>query len=277
MWQVLVFNHRCTDLNVWTAYFEGETPMRTTLIAATALLAGLTIPAAALADQTRTNCRSNSGDQIVGALIGGLLGGVIGSEVAGHHDRTEGAVIGAALGGIAGAVIADGDNCNSRNRNSYNTRYYGNSNGYNRNVNSYGYGNGRNYNNRGQRHVDRQYRNERRRADRNYRQDRRRVERNYRQDRRHADRRYNNNQRRSERNSYRNNGYSNQGYNNQRRGYTNTVSHAPTSFVYLSGQTRPNKCRTVTRRVRNSNGYYSQMQSQECRSYDGQYRAWNGY
>jgi hypothetical protein len=55
----------------------------------------------------------------------------------------------------------------------------------------------------------------------------------------------------------------------------NNVTHDPQSFVYLSGQTRPNKCRTVTRTVRDSRGYSKRVSTQECMSYDGRYRNWN--
>lgn len=116
--------------------------MRKAWITSAVLAAALIVPAAASAGEGRYGCRSNSDDQIVGALIGGVLGGVIGHEVAGRHDRTEGTVAGAVVGGALGAVVADGGGCGKGRH--YNTRYrggaYDGGYGYGRTRTNYGNG-----------------------------------------------------------------------------------------------------------------------------------------
>ncbi|MBL4595021.1 MAG: glycine zipper 2TM domain-containing protein [Robiginitomaculum sp.] len=236
--------------------------MRNAMIAAATLLAGITLPATAMADDYRNKCRSNNGDQVVGVLVGGLLGGLIGSEIAGYHDRTEGAVIGAVVGGIAGAAITNGnDDCRPRQRQRYQQVRYD-------------YNNGHAYDNRrsNNRYSSRHNRGSRHGYNRSYNRGYAGDKRSYRQEHR-AQKRYQRQQRRADRNRQQRQ-YSN---SNQRRNtYRNNVDYAPTSFVYLAGQNRPNDCRKVNRKVRDQYGYVKRIQTKECRTYGGQYRTWNG-
>jgi hypothetical protein len=253
--------------------------MRKALIATATLMIGLALPAAASADHYRGNCRSNNGDKVAGALVGGILGGLIGSEIAEKGDGTEGTIIGAAIGGIAGAAIADSDNC--RPRTAYNQRY---DRRYDQRYNQrydrrYDQRYDRRYNQRYDRRYDRRargnnygYYNQNTYNDRSFNRGTYPNATGYRSEDR-ARQRYNERQWNS------NNGYYQRNVN---RNYTGSgqaynTGYSPTNFVYLAGQTRPNACRNVNRRVRDSRGYYSQVQTQECRCYDGQYRTWNGY
>ncbi len=236
--------------------------MRNALIATAALIAGFSLPIAAQAEHNRYDCRQNDGDQIVGALVGGVLGGLLGSEIAEQGDGTEGTIIGAALGGLAGIAIADsGNDCNRRYTRTRNNQRY--NRGYDRKYNQrYD----RRYNQRSDQRYNREYNRYNQRSDQRYSRYERQNNRRYRNTNRY-DRQYDrqhNRQPRYDRRTY----TANYGYN------TNYTSN---SFVYLSGQNRPNNCRTIQRRVRDSRGYYTNVTTQECQCYDGQYRNWTGY
>ncbi len=239
--------------------------MRKALITALALGASLTLPAAAFADHNNSRgqyrCKSDSDDQVVGALIGGVLGGLLGSEIAGRGDRTEGAVAGAVLGGVLGAVVTDGEDCNrgrkvkNGKRRYKNTRGYGNNNGYNNGYNNagYGYNNGNGYND--------PYANQNRR----YRKNERRARRNARRN----EQRYNqrNNQRNSQRYGQRNNQRS--GFWNEQLegGYQQGATY--NTGYYNTGAYQREKCRYRDVTTNYSNGRQRTKQVKECRGVNG--------